>query len=74
VLVRDSYPTLGWEGWEGHHLQPTEIVAAAIERDDGHGGGVLAIASAGTHADVVALAADLGLDTELWDNGTASRR
>jgi Family of unknown function (DUF6885) len=67
VVVRDSYPTLGWDG---HHLQPPEAVAAALTRDDGHGGGVLAVLSPERAAEAVALAAELGLDTAMWDNGT----
>jgi Family of unknown function (DUF6885) len=67
IVVRDSYPTLGWTG---HHLQPPETIAAALRRDDGHGGGVLAVLAPERVADTVALAAELGLDTAMWDNGT----
>jgi hypothetical protein len=67
IVVRDSYPTLGWDG---HHLQPPDVVAAALRRDDGHGGGVLAVVPGERADDAVALAAELGLDIEMWDNGT----
>ena len=40
VVVRDTYQELGLEG---HHLQPPDRVAAALRRDDGHEGGVLAV-------------------------------
>jgi uncharacterized protein DUF6885 len=63
VLVHDSYPTLGWNGW---HLQPTRLVAAALERGDGREGGVLAVV-AERHADAVRrVAGEIGI----WDNGT----
>jgi hypothetical protein len=67
VVIRDSYPTLGWMGI---HLQPPDVLAAALRRDDGHGGGVLAVLAAGRADEAVALAAELGLDTAMWDNGT----
>jgi hypothetical protein len=62
VLVHDSYPTLGWNG---RHLQPTRLVAAALERGDGREGGVLAIYGRGQTppaSDPTAIG--------LWDNGT----
>lgn len=63
VLVHDSYPTLGWNG---RHLQPTRLVAAALERGDGREGGVLAVVRA-RHTDVVRrVAGEIGI----WDNGT----
>lgn len=63
VLVHDSYPTLGWNG---RHLQPTRLVAAALERGDGREGGVLAVVRA-SHADAVRrVAGEIGI----WDNGT----
>lgn len=70
VLVVDSYPSLGWMA---RHLQPPEAVAAAINRDDGREGGVLVVAPPANADDVVSLAAELGLDIGLWDNGTTRR-
>jgi hypothetical protein len=66
VLVRDTYPTLGWDG---HHLQPPQAVAAALERGDGREGGVLC---AGAAEVVERLHGRLGdrFDVRLWDNGT----
>lgn len=67
VLVRDSYRSLGWEG---HHLQPADAFAAALERGDGREGGVLCIAPA-TDDDTLRerLTTD-GFELRHWDNGT----
>lgn len=70
VLVVDSYPSLGWMG---RHLQPPAALAAALERGDGHEGGVLVVAPPEATDAVSALAAELGLDVALWDNGTMRR-
>jgi hypothetical protein len=70
VLVVDSYPSLGWMG---HHLQPPAVLAAALERGDGREGGVLVVAPPESADEVEALAAQLGLDVEFWDNGTTRR-
>jgi hypothetical protein len=43
VIVRDSYPTFGWDGY---HLQPAEAIANALRRDDGAEGGVLLFVAA----------------------------
>ncbi len=67
VLVVDSYPELGWDG---HHLQPPAALAAALERGDGHEGGVLAVAPAARAAAFRDLARELGLEIGFWDNGT----
>jgi hypothetical protein len=67
VVVRDSYPSLGWDG---HHLQPAEALAAALNRSDGRHGGVLAIISSERADAVRALAEELSLESEFWDNGT----
>jgi len=65
VVVRDSYPTLGWDG---HHLQPPEVIAAALLRGDGRRGGVLCVVAPDRTQDVAHLAAALGLDTAIWHN------
>ena len=67
VLVRDSYPSLGWNA---HYLQPTDALAAALTRGDGRQGGVLAVVSPSVADAVRAVAEELSLETELWDNGT----
>jgi hypothetical protein len=69
VLVRDSYPTLGWTG---HHLQPPRAVAAALMRGDGRNGGVLAMAAPARVAAIRHVAGELALTVEMWDNGTRS--
>jgi hypothetical protein len=63
VVVRDSYPTLGWDG---AHLQPPRAVAAALERDDGNAGGVLCVLPAEAAGKVEGLGFEIGF----WDNGT----
>ena len=67
VLVVDSYPELGWDG---HHLQPPAALATALERGDGHEGGVLAVVPAARVATVRDLAGGLGLEIGFWENGT----
>lgn len=69
VLVHDSYPSFGWNA---RHLQPPRAVAAALGRGDGREGGVLAVASSETAAEVESLARALGLELGIWDNGTRS--
>jgi hypothetical protein len=67
VLVRDSYRSLGADG---HHLQPAEAVAAALQRGDGREGGALCLA---LEADADALRARLtseGFELRDWENGT----
>jgi hypothetical protein len=67
VLVHDSYPSFGWNA---RHLQPARAVAAALQRDDGREGGVLAVVRAEQAPRIAALAAELGLEVATWDNGT----
>jgi hypothetical protein len=67
VLVHDSYPSFGWNA---RHLQPPRAVAAALRRDDGREGGVLAVVPADDASRIAALAAELGLAVATWDNGT----
>jgi hypothetical protein len=69
VHVHDTYPSLGWDG---HHLQPPRVVAAALLRGDGREGGVLVVVPAACAAEVETLVADLGLDIGMWDNGVGS--
>lgn len=65
VVVRDSYPSLGWSG---HHLQPPATLAAALMRGDGREGGMLAAVAPSDAAAVQAIAAELGLEVRLWNN------
>jgi hypothetical protein len=67
VVLRDTYAELGWGGY---HLQPAGAVAAALERGDGHEGGVLCVLEP---AGAEALARGLegaGFELRHWDNGT----
>ncbi len=70
ALVRDSYPTFGWNM---HHVQPFEVLAAALERGDGRGGGVLLFTAAANGGDVTEAARQRGFDVATWDNGTPWR-
>ena len=65
VIVRDSYPSLGWGGT---HLQPPAALAAALWRGDGRGGGVLAAVAPEAAPAVEDIARNIGLTTEMWDN------
>ena len=67
LLVRDSYRSLGWDGY---HFQPPDALARALVRGDGREGGVLCVARA-DEADALAsrLEAD-GFEIRHWDNGT----
>ncbi len=69
VVVHDSYPSLGWDG---RHFQPSRVLAAALLRDDGREGGVLAIVPKARAEATKALAAEIGLDIRTWNNGTRS--
>jgi hypothetical protein len=66
VLVRDTYPSLGWDG---HYVQPPDAVAAALRRGDGKEGGVLCVAppdAAGRLRDRL----EARFELRHWDNGT----
>lgn len=67
VIVADTYPSLGWEGL---HLQPSALIAAALERPDLPDGGVIAVTDAAGARDIRGAAETLGLRQGLWDNGT----
>jgi hypothetical protein len=67
--VADTYPSLGVGGV---HMQPTERLAAAIERRDKPAGGVAVALAADDAARVRAGARELGLREGIWDNGTVT--
>jgi uncharacterized protein DUF6885 len=69
VVVRDTYPSLGWEG---RHLQPPRVIAAALRRGDGREGGVLVIVPREKAGAAEALPARLGLVVGTWNNGCRS--
>src|SRR5215218_3368925 len=68
VAVRDNYPELGWGGY---HLQPAGAVAAALERGDGHEGGVLCVCEASAAA---AFAGRLEVGGSSCGTGTTARQ
>jgi hypothetical protein len=70
VLVRDTYPTLGWDGY---YLQPPAAVASALDRGDGREGGVLCVAPA-SEADPLRHRLADRFDLRPWDNGTPDGR
>ena len=67
VALRDTYPQLGWGGY---HLQPPRAVAAALERGDGHEGGVLCVCEASTAEAFAGKLEEAGFELRHWDNGT----
>jgi hypothetical protein len=67
AIVRDTYPTFGWDGY---HLQPAEAIANALSRDDGAEGGVLLFVAAKNKVEIEQEARARGFDIAVWDNGT----
>jgi hypothetical protein len=67
VIVRDTYQELGLQG---HHLQPPERVAAALRRDDGSEGGVLAVCASPLVTGLRDRLEAGGFELRHWDNGT----
>lgn len=68
VILRDTYRQLGWDG---HHLQPADRVAAALRRGDGKGGGVLCVCGADRAEALGERLGEAGFGLGLWDNGSA---
>jgi hypothetical protein len=67
LIVRDSYPTLGWDG---HHLQPAAAIAAALARGDGREGGIALYVAERDRPEVERSAKEQGFEIGTWDNGT----
>jgi hypothetical protein len=67
VVIRDTYPQLGWNG---HHLQPAEAVAAALDRDDGYEGGILCACDASAGEALSRRLSEAGFEVRHWDNGS----
>ena len=67
VVLRDTYPQLGWDGY---HLQSAAAVAAALERGDGHEGGVLCALPASAAEALAAKLGEVGFWLRHWDNGS----
>ncbi len=70
IALRDTYPQLGWDG---HHLQPTAVVAAALERGDGHEGGVLCVCEQQATEGLSERLGEAGFELRHWDNGSSDR-
>jgi hypothetical protein len=69
LLVRDSYRTLGWQGY---HLQPESVIHAGLVRaDDDRDGGLLLVTPTAALKETLAWLDERDLVTEAWDNGSA---
>ena len=69
LAIRDSYKTFGWDGY---HLQPESYVRRGLVRADDHrDGGILLVTPAADADTAHRWLADRGLETGLWDNGSA---
>ena len=67
LVVRDSYRSLGVDG---HHIQPTDAFARALERGDGHDGGILCVCPAPDERALREALSEAGYALRHWDNGT----
>lgn len=67
VGIRDTYRSLGWDGT---HLQPVAAVAAALERGDGRGGGVLCVSRVSAASPLRERLSLAGFTVAEWDNGS----
>lgn len=67
VVLRDTYPQLGRDGY---HLQPAGAAAAALERGDGHEGGVLCTCGTQEAGTLAERLGDAGFELRHWDNGS----
>jgi hypothetical protein len=67
LVIRDSYPQFGWDG---HHLQPPEALAAGLDRGDGREGGIALYVADRDRPDVEVAAKDVGFQLDGWDNGS----
>jgi hypothetical protein len=70
VLVCDTYPTFGWQGY---HLQSLEAIAQALNRGDGCGGGILLFAASPDQMQIEQQAREQGFLVSVWDNGSPSK-
>jgi hypothetical protein len=71
IALRDTYPQLGWDGY---HLQPAGAVAAALQRGDGHEGGVLCACETPAAEELAGRLGEAGFELRHWDNGSADRQ
>lgn len=70
VIVRDTYPSMGWDGY---HLQPSEVVANALNRDDGSEGGIALFVATQYQFEVEHQCQQSGWAIAPWDNGTPDK-
>ncbi|KAM3090074.1 DUF6885 family protein [Phormidesmis sp. 146-35] len=70
VLVCDTYPTFGWQGY---HLQPFDAIAQALNRGDGCEGGILLFANRLDQSAIEQHARQQGFVISIWDNGSPSK-
>ncbi|MBW4661484.1 MAG: hypothetical protein KME15_22660 [Drouetiella hepatica Uher 2000/2452] len=66
-LICDTYPKFGWQGY---HLQPFDVLAQALNRGDGYGGGILLFISQSDQEEVELQFKQEGFAIECWDNGS----
>jgi hypothetical protein len=69
-VVADTYPSLGRGGV---HVQPRELLAAALQRRGIAPGGMIVVSSCDEAGALRSAAAALGLSEGIWDNGTIAR-
>lgn len=67
LWIIDTYPSFGWQGY---HFQSAAAVADALNRGDGHTGGVLLFIAAPDRDQVTQLIQQQGFRVEVWDNGS----
>ena len=67
ALLCDTYPKFGWQGY---HLQSLDAIAQALNRGDGHGGGILLFVSSSDQEQVESQFKQEGFAIECWDNGS----
>ena len=71
AVCADTYPTLGSNGI---HLQPLSRIADSLRRDDSpYSGGILVMLPQESVADLERVVTEIGLTTDMWDNGTPYR-
>ena len=70
VVLCDTYPQLGWDGY---HPQPAAAVAVALERDDGHEGGVLCACEVSAAESLTVRLGEAGFELRHWNNGSPDR-
>ena len=68
-LVADTYPALGDRGV---HLQPSERLAASLQRREHPSGGIIVLAPASAARALERPLAAIALERRIWDNGSAA--